>query len=163
MRVCAQAVGSGARGLNSLAVRRLASFAVLALLLVGCSDSVPGGKKLVTPTPDTVIGPLPRPTVANPVAGKAVFLSSGCTACHVFKPAGPTAVGKVGPNLDNLAAYAQKAHQANLTQFISSAITSPPAPYVPPGFPTNVMPTTYGTSLTPTQLADLVAFLAKGP
>jgi cytochrome c551/c552 len=163
MGVCGRAVGSRLRGLNSLAVRRLASFVVLALLLVGCSDTVPGGKKLVTPTPDTVIGPLPRPAVANPAAGKAVFLSVGCAACHVFRPAGPAAAGKVGPDLDNLAAYAQKAHQASLTQFISSAITSPPAAYVPPGFPTNVMPKTYGTSLTPSQLADLVAFLAKGP
>ena len=150
------------RALNSLAVRRLASFAVLALLLVGCSDTVPGGKKVVTPTPDTVIGPLPRPTVANPAAGRAVFLASGCTACHLFRPAGPTAVGKVGPDLDNLAAYAQKANQP-LAQFISSAITSPPAAYVPPPYPTNVMPKTYGNSLTPKQLGDLVAFLAKGP
>jgi cytochrome c551/c552 len=142
-------------------VRRLASFAVLALLLVGCSDTVPGGKKIVSPTPDTVIGPLPKPTVADPVAGKAVFLASGCTACHVFKPAGPTAVGKVGPNLDNLAAYAKQANQGTLEQFISTSITSPGA-YIQPGYP-NAMPPTYGNSLTPKQLADLVAFLAKGP
>jgi cytochrome c551/c552 len=144
-------------------VRRLVSFAVLALLLVGCSDTVPGGRKVVSPTPDTVIGPLPKATVANPAAGKAVFLSVGCTACHVFTPAGPKASGKIGPDLDNLAAYAQKANTGTLIQYITSAITSPPAPYVPPGFPTNVMPATYGNSLTPTQLADLVAFLAKGP
>ena len=109
-------------------MRRLASFALLALLLVGCSDTVPGGKKVVTPTPDTVIGPLPKPSAANPAAGKAVFLSSGCTACHIFKPAGPTAVGKVGPNLDNLAAYAKKANKGTLTQFITTSITDPPAP-----------------------------------
>ena len=30
--------------------------------------------------------------------------------------------------------------------FIVSAVTKPPAPYVPPGFPTNVMPTTFGIS-----------------
>ncbi|HUY72828.1 MAG TPA: cytochrome c [Gaiellaceae bacterium] len=143
-------------------MRRFASFAVLVLLLVGCSDTVPGGKKIVTPTPDTVIGPIPRPTAVNAAAGKAIFLSSGCTACHFFTPAGPKAVGKIGPNLDNLAAYAQKAKQDTLTQFISAAITSPPAPYVPSGY-SNVMPATYGSSLTPAQLADLVAFLAKGP
>lgn len=151
----------GARGLNSRAVRRFASFAVLVLLLVGCSDTVPGGKKIVTPTPDTVIGPIPRPTAVNAAAGKTIFLSSGCTACHVFTPAGPTAVGKVGPNLDNLAAYAQKANQGTLTQFISTSIADPGA-YIAPGYP-NVMPATYGSSLTPAQLADLVAFLAKGP
>jgi hypothetical protein len=32
---------------------------------------------------------------------------------------------------------------------------------VPPGFPTNVMPTTFGSSLSAKQLADLVAFLTK--
>jgi cytochrome c551/c552 len=160
---CRRGQGARSRALNSLAVRRLALFALLALVLGGCSDTVPGGKKVVTPTPDTVIGPLPQQTAGNPAAGRAVFLSAGCTACHMFKPAGPKAAGKVGPNLDNLAAYAQKASQVTLTQFISSAITSPPASYVPPGYPTNVMPTTYGNSLSPTQLADLVAFLAKGP
>jgi cytochrome c551/c552 len=150
-----------ARGLNSRAVRRLAAFVVLVLLLVGCSDTVPGGKKIVTPTPDTVIGPIPKPTVIHAAAGKAVFLSSGCIACHVFTPAGPTAVGKVGPNLDNLAAYARKANQGTLAQFISTSITDPGA-YIQSGY-TNVMPSTYGSSLRPQQLADLVAFLAKGP
>jgi cytochrome c2 len=142
-------------------LRRLAFFAVLTVLLVGCSDTVPGGKKVVSPTPDTVIGPLPKPNAANPAAGKAVFLSSGCTACHVFTPAGPKAIGKVGPNLDNLATYVQKANQGTLAQFISTSITSPSA-YIAPGYP-NAMPATYATSLKPQQLADLVAFLAKGP
>jgi cytochrome c551/c552 len=93
-------------------------------------------------------------------AGKAVFTSAGCAACHTFKPAGST--GTIGPNLDNIAEYAQKAGQS-LPDFTLSAITSPPAKYVPPGFPTNVMPPTFGKSLTPKQLADLVAFLDAGP
>ena len=36
----------------------------------------------------------------NPVAGKAVFASAGCGACHTLKAAGST--GTVGPNLDQL-------------------------------------------------------------
>jgi hypothetical protein len=32
---------------------------------------------------------------------------------------------------------------------------------VPPGYPTNVMPTTFGQSIKPQQLADLVAFLTQ--
>jgi mono/diheme cytochrome c family protein len=35
----------------------------------------------------------------DPVAGRKVFLSAGCTACHTLKDAGST--GNVGPNLDN--------------------------------------------------------------
>jgi mono/diheme cytochrome c family protein len=148
--------------LNSLAVRRLALFAVLALLLAGCSDTVPGGKKVVTPTPDTVVGKLPKPTkapVGNPTAGKQVFVANGCGACHVFTPAATT--GKVGPDLDNLAAYAKTANQGTLSHFVSTSVTSPGA-YVAPGFP-NGMPPTYATSLSSQQLADLVAFLVKGP
>jgi cytochrome c551/c552 len=143
-------------------VRRLASFAVLALLLVGCSDTVPGGKKVVTPTPDTVVGKLPKPTqtVGDPAKGKPLFVATGCGACHVFTPAATT--GKVGPDLDHLAAYAKAANQGTLPQFVSASITDPGA-YVAPGFPAGAMPGNYGTSLSPQQLADLVAFLVKGP
>ena len=34
----------------------------------------------------------------DPVAGKAVFLSAGCSGCHTLSAAGAT--GTVGPNLD---------------------------------------------------------------
>lgn len=128
------------------------------LLAAGCSDSKPGGS-IVTPTPTKIVGavPKPAPVVINLAAGKAVFTAQGCAACHTFKAAGAT--GKVGPNLDNLAQYAKKAGQP-LNAFVSSAITAPPASYVPPGFPTNVMPSTFA-SLPPAQLANLVAFLTK--
>ena len=83
---------------------------------------------------------------------------TGCAACHTFTPAGSS--GKVGPDLDNLADYAAKAGEP-IDNFTRTAITSPPASYVPPGFPTNAMPGTFGTSLTSTQLDDLVAFLTQ--
>ena len=91
----------------------------------------------------------------NAAAGKLQFTSSGCVACHTFKPAGATA--KIGPDLDNLAAYAQKAGQP-IDAFATAAISNPPAPYVPPGYPTNTMPK---FPLTPTQVANLVAFLTS--
>ena len=99
----------------------------------------------------------PAPS-GNPTAGKAVFMSAGCNACHTFTPAG--ANGKVGPDLDHLADYASKAGEP-LPAFTEGAITHPPAMYVPPGFPTNAMPTTFGKSLSPQQINDLVAFLTK--
>src|SRR5438132_727690 len=43
----------------------------------------------------------------DPAAGKALFASSGCAACHEFKPAASN--GKVGPSLDNLKDAAAKA------------------------------------------------------
>jgi cytochrome c551/c552 len=135
-------------------VRCLAPLTLLALVLAACGTTVPGGKHETTPTPVTIIGKAPTPTLP----GKAVFLSSGCGACHTFTPAGST--GKVGPNLDHLAAYAKAAGQP-LPVFVKTSIVDPSA-YIAPGFP-NVMPGTYGKSLTPQQLTDLVAFLVKGP
>jgi cytochrome c6 len=42
----------------------------------------------------------PAAAQGDPVAGKAVFASAGCNACHTLKAAGAT--GTVGPNLDQL-------------------------------------------------------------
>jgi len=39
-------------------------------------------------------------TTGDPVAGKKVFTSAGCSGCHILKDAGAT--GNVGPNLDQL-------------------------------------------------------------
>lgn len=94
----------------------------------------------------------------DPAAGKVVFNANGCSACHTFKAAGST--GKVGPDLDQLADYAQKAGQP-LVDFTMGAIVHPPPKYVPPGFPTNAMPATFGQSLSKKQLDDVVAFLTQ--
>jgi cytochrome c551/c552 len=101
----------------------------------------------------------PAAPSGNPTAGKAVFTANGCGACHTFTPAGSKAT--VGPDLDKLADYAKQAKQP-LVQFTETSITDPNA-YIQPGFPKGVMPGTFGTSLSKTQLGDLVAFLAKGP
>jgi mono/diheme cytochrome c family protein len=93
-------------------------------------------------------------------AGKQVFMTAGCAACHVFTPAGST--GKVGPNLDLVKDYANKAGQP-LEDFLTESIVHPPAKYVPPGFPTNVMQPNGGAQLTTAQIANLVAFLQSGP
>jgi mono/diheme cytochrome c family protein len=93
----------------------------------------------------------------NAAAGKAVFASAGCAACHTLKAAG--ASGTIGPDLDNIASYAQKGHMG-VAAFIASAVTKPPPDYVPPGYPTSVMPATFASSLTAKQIADLVAFVA---
>ena len=55
-----------------------------------------------------------RSTAAgDPVAGKAVFASAGCSGCHTLKAANAT--GTVGPNLDQLKpALAKIIHQVNV-------------------------------------------------
>jgi cytochrome c551/c552 len=91
----------------------------------------------------------------DPAAGKALFTSSGCAACHTFKPAAST--GKVGPSLDTLKASAATAGQP-IDQFIVTSITDPNA-YIAPGFAKpSAMPT---LPLTPKQVSDLVAFLTS--
>jgi cytochrome c len=129
-------------------------------LAAGC-----GSKGTVTPFPQTVEGTVAQPTTTaapsgpgNPAAGKVQFTKAGCGGCHTFTPAGST--GTVGPNLDHLAADARKANQGTLTAYTLTSIKDPNA-YIVPGFSAGVMPDTFGTSLTATQLADLVAFLTQ--
>ncbi len=94
------------------AMRRPAALAALALVALalgvafaGCSEGT------VTATPETVEGTLPQETTGganadlpalklkgDATAGKQVFESAGCTACHTLSAAGST--GTVGPNLD---------------------------------------------------------------
>ena len=145
--------------------RRQITIAVAAAAVLGAGIAAGcGSQGVASPTPQTVQGSVPKsttPTTAsgNPANGKTVFISvGGCGSCHTFTPAGTKAT--VGPDLDKLADYAQKAGQP-LVDFTKSAITSPPPSYVPPGFPKNVMPTTFGQTLKPQQLADLVAFLTQ--
>lgn len=88
-------------------------------------------------------------------AGKAVFAAQGCGACHTFKPAGAT--GKVGPGLDSLFKDAQLAG-LSVPDFIRQSIVDPNA-YVSPGFPKNVMPGNFGSSVPKSQLDALVNYL----
>jgi mono/diheme cytochrome c family protein len=76
-------------------------------------------------------------TKGDPVAGKAVFASAGCSGCHTLKAAGAT--GTVGPNLDDLKpSEAVAAHQ----------VTNGGGP----------MPAFKG-QLTPKQIQDVAAFV----
>jgi cytochrome c551/c552 len=101
---------------------------------------------------------LPAKTAGDAAAGKVLFDSQGCSACHTFKPAGSTAM--VGPDLDDLAANAQKANRGSVEQYTKESIVDPGA-YVVPGYTDGVMPTNFA-SLGETKVADLVAFLTSG-
>src|SRR5438045_3992243 len=100
------------------------------LLLAGC-----GGGKTVAPLPQTVQGTIQQAKGGDPAAGKKLFVANGCGACHTYGPAGTN--GMVGPNLDKLAADAQKANQGTLEEYVHTSIVDPNA-YVVPGFPKGV-------------------------
>jgi len=113
----------------------------------------------VAPTPQTVVGSLPTATgvaKGDAASGKQLYTSNGCGGCHTFKPAG--SAGKVGPDLDKLAADATKANKGSLAEYAAESIKNPSA-YVVPGFPDGVMPSF--ASLSDQQVADLVAFLTQ--
>ena len=96
----------------------------------------------------------------NAAAGKNVFASNNCASCHTFEPANAT--GTIGPDLDKAPEQDAKAdHNMALAAFIKESITDPDA-YIAKGFSKGLMPKTFGTSLSKTQLNDLVAFIVSG-
>jgi cytochrome c6 len=131
-------------------VRRRSSIALAVVLAaVGFLLAACGGK-VVSPLPSTVIGTLATSTVAqvtvpaaykggDPVAGKHVFLTAGCTGCHTLKDAGSH--GTVGPNLDQAKPPASLVYQR-----------------VTEG--KNQMPSFKGT-LSTKQIADVIAYVTK--
>src|SRR5947209_290588 len=126
-----------------------------------------GGTRTVTVTASA---PAPTTTASAPkatttaaaapsAAGKAIFISAGCGACHTFKAAGTSA--KVGPDLDTAPAKDAKTAGTALAAFVKQSITDPNA-FISPGFPKGVMPTTFGSTLSATKLAALVSFITSG-
>ena len=84
-----------------------------------------------------------------------MFAQNGCGGCHTFKPAGSS--GQVGPDLDKLAADAQKANKGSVDQYATESIKNPGA-YIVPGF-SNAMPSF--SQLKDQDVANLVAFLTQ--
>lgn len=109
--------------------------------------------------PTTTAAATTAAAAGNAAAGKAVFTSAGCGACHTFKAAGTS--GTVGPDLDTALAADAKTAGMSLAAFADQSIVQPDA-FIAKGFPKGVMPGTFGQSLSKTQLADLVAFITGG-
>jgi mono/diheme cytochrome c family protein len=79
------------------------------------------------------------------------FFATNCGGCHTLSAAGTT--GTTGPNLDDVLPGQSAAK-------ISEAITDPNA-MIAAGFNPDIMPATYGETLTPKQLQQLVAYLLQ--
>src|SRR6266849_2758602 len=138
---------------------RLGKFPVICTELCGLGHSVMRTEAIVM-TPKKfdawLHGQTKAITSPSPgVAGAAVFKNNQCGACHTLAAAG--ASGKVGPDLGKLPAYAKTAGKP-LPDFIHQSIVEPNA-YIQAGYPKNVMPPTYGKSLSKQQLDALVQYL----
>ena len=123
--------------------------AVICLALAGCAGVLAGcgSEGVVTPSPETVVGALPKPAQdpltpafalkGDPAAGKKIFMTSGCTGCHTLADAGAT--GTVGPNLDQAKpSYRRATARVTLGK--------------------NAMPSFKG-QLTPQQIADVASYV----
>ena len=109
----------------------------------------PAETTTTTTTPESTTT-APAPT-GDAEAGKAVFSSAGCAACHTLKEA--NASGTVGPDLDT----ALKGKDA---AFIHESIVDPNAE-IASGYQKDIMPGSFGTSLSKKQIDDLVALLEQ--
>jgi cytochrome c oxidase subunit II len=94
-------------------------------------------------------------------SGKQLFASNGCGGCHALTDAGTSA--DVGPKLDDLAADAAKfgkQRNESAKDYVRESIADPRA-FAVPGYPKNVMPTTFGKDLSKQQVDALVDYLLR--
>jgi len=92
-------------------------------------------------------------------AGKQLFASNGCGGCHALTDAGTDA--NVGPKLDDIATQAAKfgkQRHESAKAYVEESIKDPRA-FAVPGYPKNVMPTTFGKDLSKQQVDSLVDYL----
>ncbi|HLY94515.1 MAG TPA: cytochrome c oxidase subunit II [Gaiellaceae bacterium] len=138
---------------------RLGTFPVICTELCGLGHALMRTQtRVVTPAAFTKWLQTEAAAIASPnagTAGGAVFANNGCGACHTLTAAKST--GKVGPDLDKLPAEAAQAKQP-LATFIHDSIVDPNK-YIQPGYLKNLMPQTFGSSLSKQQLDALVQYL----
>jgi mono/diheme cytochrome c family protein len=82
--------------------------------------------------------------------GAQVFASNGCGGCHTLAAA--QSGGTTGPNLDEVLPGQSLA-------MIEESIVDPNA-HIAKGYPANVMPPNFGSLISPTELEQLVKYLA---
>jgi len=141
---------------------RLGSYDIVCTELCGLGHSVMRSTvHVVTPTAYAAFlaargsaSTLPVAATSTQVAalGKRVFTSTGgCGACHVLADAKTT--GTIGPNLNTFLKGKSEA-------FVRTSITDPNA-YIEKGFPANVMPPNFKTSLSGDELNAVVKYVAN--
>jgi mono/diheme cytochrome c family protein len=121
--------------------------AELAEAAEGAAAEDEGGEEAEEVGPDVA----ESPTETASAEGSQLFEANGCGGCHTLAAAGST--GTIGPDLDGALADADEA-------FIEESIVDPDA-QVDRGQPPNVMPQTFGETLSPEELDALVQYLVE--
>src|SRR5262245_38038210 len=106
-----------------------------------------GGKEAEEVGPDAA----EAPTETASAEGAKLFEANGCGGCHTLAAAGST--GTTGPDLDG-------ALKGKDEGFIDESIVDPNAEGAK-GYPPDVMPQTFGDSLSPDELDALVPYLIE--
>jgi len=102
-------------------------------------------------------GAAPKEGESPTAAGREIFTSAGCNACHTLADANATA--QVGPDLDELPDVAGKREKGTSAEdYVRQSIIDPQA-LVVKGFPANTMPKNFGDQLTPEEIDALVKYL----
>jgi cytochrome c oxidase subunit 2 len=95
---------------------------------------------------------------ASPAGEKVFNGASGCAGCHALAKA--NAKGNVGPPLEQTdLAAAAKATGQSTSDYVRESIVNPNK-VIAKGFPPNVMPKVFGSTLSKKDLDDLVAYLS---
>ncbi|MEZ4618923.1 MAG: c-type cytochrome [Caldilineaceae bacterium] len=92
---------------------------------------------------------------ANSANGETIALTFGCVGCHALDPNEV----KTGPTWHNVGDTAViRVPGESPAQYLYQSITAPNA-FVVPGYPGNVMPANFTDTMSPEQIADMVAYL----
>jgi cytochrome c oxidase subunit 2 len=90
-------------------------------------------------------------------AGREIFQSAGCNACHTLSDADATAA--VGPDLDELASVAEdRVKGKTAEEYVEQSIVDPPA-FVVDGYSGDTMPGNFADQLTREEIDTLVKYL----
>jgi mono/diheme cytochrome c family protein len=109
-------------------------------------------EQIVAGLPEDVLAALPNADLAH---AEQLALANGCVGCHALDPAAQM-TGPTWYNVGNAAVGRVPGESPGL--YLYHSIINPGA-YAVPNYPAGVMPATYGTTLSPADLADMVAYL----
>jgi cytochrome c551/c552 len=150
MIVVIVAAGGSTKGASSLGLNLSLSTAALSSASTPATSTPGGGSSGGSSTGGG----------GNVAAGKTVFAANGCGSCHTLAIAG--ASGTLGPDLGKVVAGDATKDHMPIAAFIRQSITDPAAFTASGGPWATAMPTTFGSSLSSSQIADLVALIESG-
>ena len=102
-------------------------------------------------------GAAPEEGESPVAAGREIFISAGCNACHTLDDADATS--EVGPDLNELGGVAEdRDPQQNAEEYVQESIVDPPASVVE-GYSGDTMPANFDDQLTPEEIDTLVEYL----